>query len=103
MGFASLYPSYASWKFVSEEPNDRATVFGKTGNGADHDRTPEDHTPTQDRGPKKQPHDNGEEIIAEAMVATGDAGKRRARSEARRLQVDQCEENRGVAQAICRA
>ena len=61
-----------------EEPNDRVTVFGKTGNGADHDRTPEDHTTTQDRGPKKQPSDNGEEVIVEAMVATGNAGKQRA-------------------------
>ena len=27
-----------------EEPNDRVTVFGKTGNGAEHGRTKEDHT-----------------------------------------------------------
>jgi hypothetical protein len=38
-----------------------------------------DHTPTQDRGPKKQSHDTCEEIIAEAMVATGNTRKRRAR------------------------
>jgi hypothetical protein len=29
-----------------------ATVFGKTRNGANHGRTPEDHTPTEDRGPQ---------------------------------------------------
>jgi hypothetical protein len=71
-----------------EEPNDRATVFGKTGNGAGHGRTKEDHTPREDRSPKNQPRDNREEILAEAMVATGDTGKRRARSETRRVQVD---------------
>ena len=28
----------------------------------EHDRAPEDHTTAQDRGPKKQPHDNGEAL-----------------------------------------
>src|SRR2546429_8127054 len=89
---------------MTREPNDWATVFGKTKQEMEltHGRTPEDHTPTKDRSPKKQPHDDREEIIAEAMVATGDAGKRRARSETRRLQADECEENRGVAQALRR-
>jgi hypothetical protein len=44
---------------------------------------------TRNRGPKNQPRDNREGIIAEAMVATGNPGKRRARSEARRLQAYQ--------------
>src|SRR5438874_10565234 len=90
-----------SLRFV-REPNDRAPVFGKTRDGVDHGRTPEDHPPTQDSGPKKQPHHDREEILAQAMVATGDTGKRRARSETRRLQADECEENRGVAQALGR-
>jgi len=50
-----------------------------------------------------QPRDNREEILAEAMVATGDTGKRCARSETRCLQAGQREEDRRVAQALCRA
>src|SRR5437870_2578323 len=83
------------------EPSDDR--FRQNSNGADHGRTTEDDTPTKDRGSKNQPQDDREEILAEAMVATGDTGKRRARSETRCLQADQREENRGVAQALRRA
>src|SRR5436309_2268870 len=95
-------PSRGDMNRFVREPNDRAPVFGKTRNGVDHGRTPEDHPPTQDSYPKKQPHNNREENIAQAMVATGNTGKRRARSETRRLQADEREENRGVAQALRR-
>jgi hypothetical protein len=121
-GFASLYPFYEDMKLLPRDAGIEgvcqqtspqfekrqgnrtieATVFGKTRNGANHGRTPEDHTPTEDRGPQKQPHDNREEIIAKALVATGHARKRRARSETRRLQAVQREENRGIAQAVRR-
>jgi hypothetical protein len=40
------------------------------------------------------------QIIAKALVAAGDAAKRRARSQAWRLQTDECEENRGFTQAL---
>src|SRR5947209_16724220 len=83
------------------EPSDDR--FRQNSNGADHGRATEDDTPTKDCSPKNQPHDDREEIIAETLVATRDTGKRRARSEARRLQADECEEDRGVAQALRRA
>ena len=78
----------------TEPADDR---FRQNSNGADHGRATEDDTPTKDCSPKNQPHDDREEIIAEAMVATGDTGKRRARSETRRLQADKRKENRGIA------
>src|SRR6266700_3614164 len=42
------------------------------------------------------------QIIAQALVAAGDRAKRRARSQAWRVQTDECEENRGFAQTIRR-
>jgi hypothetical protein len=119
MGFASLYPSYADMISRSrdmrrrlptqtpyfeerQEPNNRTTVLRQNSNGASHGRTSEDHTPAQNCGPKEQPQDDCEEIIAEAMVAASHPGKRCTRSEARRLHADQREEDRGVAEAIRR-
>jgi len=40
------------------------------------------------------------EGVAKALVAASNAGKRRARSETRRLQANQREENRSIAQAL---
>jgi len=41
-----------------------------------------------------------QEGVAKALVAASDAGKRRAGSETRRLQTNQPEEDRGIAQAL---
>src|SRR5262249_55840748 len=53
-------------------------------------------------GPQNGQNGPDQECIAKTLVATRDTRKRRARPQARRVQADQREENRGFAQALRR-
>src|SRR3981189_88222 len=68
--------------------------------GVDNGRTPKIRY-TQNHAKNRAATKNERaQIITKALVAAGDKAKRRARSQARRVQADECEENRGFAQAV---
>ena len=93
-------PATDGSRIAAAEPDELVSFSGDmigVGNG----RTSKSQRSAKDRGTQKCPQNiNGEENVEQTMVAAGHPGKRRARSQARRLQTDKREENRGVAQAI---
>ena len=68
--------------------------------GVENGRTSKSQRSAQNRDTQECPQNiNGEENVEQTVVAASHTGKRRARSQARRLQTDKREENRGVKQS----
>src|SRR6266542_491700 len=65
-----------------------------------HDRTTKGSNAQISQKTHGATKDQHEEVVTQALVTAGHAGKRRARSRARRVQTDQCEEDRGFTQAV---